>query len=54
MDEVCGELGKAPGTELVQQEVMAAGLLRPQYLLDALRSFTVYMTTDDGVRIKVV
>lgn len=54
MDEVCGELGKVPGTELVQQEVMAAGLLRPQYLLDALRSFTVYMTTDDGVRIKVV
>ncbi|TDR32423.1 type I restriction endonuclease [Aquamicrobium defluvii] len=54
MDEVCGELGKAPGTELVQQEVMAAGLLRPQYLLDALRAFTVYMTTDEGVRIKVV
>ncbi len=54
MDEVCSELGKAPGTELVKQEVLAAGLLRPQYLLDALRSFTVYMTTDDGVRIKVV
>ncbi len=53
-DEVCGEIGKAPGTELVQQEVLAAGLLRPAYLLDAMRSFTVYMTTDDGVRIKVV
>lgn len=53
-DEVCREIGKAPGTELVQQEVLAAGLLRPAYLLDALRSFTVYMTTDDGVRIKIV
>ncbi|RWA68017.1 type I restriction endonuclease [Mesorhizobium sp.] len=53
-EEVCHEIGKAPGTELVQQEVLAAGLLRPVYLLDALRSFTVYMTTDDGVRIKIV
>ncbi|CDZ54493.1 type I restriction endonuclease subunit R [Neorhizobium galegae] len=53
-DEVCREIGKAPGTELMQQEVLAAGLLRPAYLLDALRSFTVFMTTDDGVRIKVV
>ncbi len=53
-DEVCREIGKAPGTELVQQEVLAAGLLRPAYLLDAMRSFTVFMTTDDGVRIKVV
>ncbi|MBB2692256.1 UNVERIFIED_ORG: type I restriction enzyme R subunit [Rhizobium esperanzae] len=53
-DEVCGEIGKAPGTELMQQEVLAAGLLRPAYLLEALRSFTVFMTTDDGVRIKVV
>lgn len=53
-EEVCGEIGKAPGTELVQQEVLAAGLLRPAYLLDALRSFTVYMTTDEGVRIKIV
>lgn len=54
MDEVCHEIGKAPGTELVQQEVLAAGLLRPAYLLDALRSFTLFMTTDDGVRAKVV
>lgn len=53
-DEVCREIGKASGTELVQQEVLAAGLLRPAYLLDAMRSFTVFMTTDDGVRIKVV
>jgi type I restriction enzyme R subunit len=53
-DEVCREIGKAPGTELVQQEILTAGLLRPAYLLDALRSFTVFMTTDDGVRIKVV
>jgi type I restriction enzyme, R subunit len=53
-DEVCREIGKVPGTELVQQEVLTAGLLRPAYLLDALRSFTVYMTTDDGVRIKIV
>ncbi|MEI9409333.1 type I restriction endonuclease subunit R [Mesorhizobium salmacidum] len=53
-DEVCREIGKVPGNELVQQEVLAAGLLRPAYLLDALRSFIVYMTTDDGVRIKVV
>lgn len=53
-DEACREIGKASGTELAQQEVLAAGLLRPAYLLDALRSFTVYMTTDEGVRIKIV
>lgn len=54
MEQVRTELGKAPGTELVKQEILAAGLLRPTHLLDALRSFTVFMTTDDGVRIKVV
>lgn len=54
MDDVRTELGKTPGTELVKQEVLAAGLLRPSHLLDALRSFTVFMTTDEGVRIKVV
>lgn len=54
MDQVRAELGKAPGTELVKQEILTAGLLRPVHLLDALRSFTVFMTTDDGVRIKVV
>ena len=54
MDTVRGELGKAPGSELSEQEVLAAGLLRPSHLLDALRSFTLFMTTDDGVRIKVV
>lgn len=54
MGQVRGELGKAPGTELVQQEILAAGLLRPAHLLDALRSFTVFMTTDEGTRIKVV
>ena len=54
MEQVRNELGKAPGTELVKQEILAAGLLRPAHLLDALRSFTVFMTTDDGMRIKVV
>jgi type I restriction enzyme, R subunit len=54
MDQVRAELGKAPGIELVKQELLAAGLLRPAHLLDALRSFTVFMTTDEGVRIKIV
>ncbi len=54
IDQVRSELGKAQGSELVQQEILAAGLLRPAHLLDALRSFTVFMTTDDGIRIKVV
>ena len=54
MEQVRSELGKVPGTQLVQQEILAAGLLRPAHLLDALRSFTVFMNTDDGVRIKVV
>ncbi|MDP9412727.1 MAG: type I restriction endonuclease [Pseudomonadota bacterium] len=54
MEQVRTELSKTPGTELVKQEILAAGLLRPAHLLDALRSFTVFMTTDDGVRIKVV
>ena len=54
MEQVRDELGKAPGAELLKQEILAAGLLRPAHLLDALRSFTVFMTTDDGVRIKAV
>jgi type I restriction enzyme, R subunit len=54
IDQVRSELGKTLGSELVQQEILAAGLLRPTHLLDALRSFTVFTTTDDGVRIKIV
>ena len=54
MEQVRTEIGKAPGSELVQQETLAAGLLRPAHLLDALRSFTLFMTTDEGIRIKVV
>jgi type I restriction enzyme, R subunit len=54
IEQVRAEIGKALGSELVQQEILAAGLLRPEHLLDALRSFTVFMTTDDGVRIKAV
>jgi type I restriction enzyme R subunit len=54
MDQVRSELGKSPGAKLVKQEILTAGLLRPAHLLDALRSFTVFMTTDDGVQIKVV
>ena len=54
MEQVRNELGKAAVRELVQQEILAAGLLRPTHLLDALRSFTVFMTTDDGVRIKAI
>ena len=52
--QVRTELGKAAGVELVQQEVLAAGLLRPAHFLDALRSFTVFSTTEEGVRIKIV
>lgn len=54
MEQVRTELKKPPGAELVKQEILAAGLLRPSHLLDALRSFTVFTTTEDGVRIKVV
>ena len=54
MEQVRRELGKAPGAELVQQEILAAGLLRPAHLLDSVRCFTVFMTTDEGVRIKAV
>ena len=52
--QVRAELGKPAGVELVQQEVLAAGLLRPSHFLDALRSFTVFSTTEEGVRIKIV
>ncbi len=52
--KVRAELGKPAGVELFQQEVLAAGLLRPAHFLDALRSFTVFSTTEDGVRIKIV
>jgi len=54
MEQVRAELGRTPGAPLVAQELLVAGLLRPAHLLDALRSFTVFMTTDEGVRIKVV
>lgn len=54
MSLVREELGKSPGEGLTLQETLAAGLLRPSHLLDTLRSFTVFMTTDSGVRIKVI
>lgn len=52
--QVREELDKTPGAELTQQELLAAGLLRPAHLLDAMRCFTLFMTTDDGLRIKAV
>lgn len=52
--QVRAELGKPAGVELAQQDVLAAGLLRPAHFLDALRSFTVFSTTEDGARIKIV
>ncbi|WPL17937.1 Type-1 restriction enzyme R protein [Thiorhodovibrio winogradskyi] len=54
LKQVRGELRKAANAELVQQETLAAGLLRPAHLLDALRAFTVFMTTDEGLRIKAI
>ena len=50
MEQVRREIGKAASAEIVQQEILAAGLLRPAHLLDALRSFTVFLTMDEGVR----
>ena len=54
MSAVAAELGKPGGAMLQPQEVLAAGLLRPARLLDAIRSFTVFTTTDDGIRVKIV
>lgn len=51
-EQVRDEIGKPFGAELLPQEVLAGGLLRPAHLLDALQSFTVFMTTDDGERVK--
>ena len=50
-DEVARELGKTPNT-LKSQERLAAGMLRPERLLDILQNFILFKT-DDGKLIKV-
>ncbi|WP_371644365.1 HsdR family type I site-specific deoxyribonuclease [Streptomyces sp. NBC_00597] len=51
-DELATELGKSVSA-LTEQEVLAAGMLRPAQLLDIIRNFVVFMeidTADGGTR----
>ncbi len=51
-DDVAAELGKAPD-QLSSQEVLVAGMLRPEHLLDIVRNFTLQMAID-GRMVKIV
>lgn len=52
-DEVRREVRKSEDTGLSQQEMLVAGMLRPSHLLDIIRHFTLFMTTN-GRTAKVV
>lgn len=52
-EQVRKEIGKSGG-KLKSQEVLTAGLLRPQHLLDVLQNFTLFTQNDEGTLIKVV
>ena len=50
--EVCAELG---GKErLDEQELLAAGLLRPAHLLDIVQNFIIFMSLPTGKRVKAL
>jgi type I restriction enzyme R subunit len=53
--EVCGELdGRAADRELLPQEVLVAGVLRPAHLLRLVRDFMVDTGNSDHAPIKIV
>ena len=53
VDEVAASLGK-PVEAVTQQEVLTAGMLLPERLLDIVRHFTLFMETGSGRTIKLV
>ncbi len=53
VEEVAASLSK-PVEAVTQQEVLTAGMLAPQRLLDIVRHFTVFMETGPGRTVKIV
>lgn len=53
VDELAGTLGK-PADQVTQQEMLVAGMLAPERLLDIVRHFTTFVTLDSGNAVKVV
>ena len=51
--EVAASLGK-PADAVTQQELLAAGMLAPERLLDIVRHFTLFMEAGSGRTVKVV
>ena len=53
VDELAVSLGKS-ADEVTQQEILTAGMLAPERLLDIVRHFTLFMELDSGPTIKLV
>ena len=53
VEEVAASLGK-PAEALTQQEVLVAGMLAPERLLDIVRHFTVFKEVGSGRTVKLV
>ena len=53
IDEVAATLGK-PADAVTQQELLTAGMLAPERLLDIIRHFTLFMDLGAGRTIKLV
>ena len=53
IDDLALSLGESAG-DVTQQEVLTAGMLAPERLLDIVRHFTLFMELDSGPTIKLV
>ena len=53
VDDIAASLGKSPEA-LTQQELLVAGMLAPQRLLDIVRHFTLLMNLGSGRAVKIV
>ena len=53
VDEVAASLGK-PADAVTQQELLAAGMLSPERLLDIVRHFTLFVELGSGRTVKIV
>src|SRR5690606_17283127 len=53
LDDLAVPLDKTVG-ELTQQEILTAGMLAPERLLDIVRHFTLFMPLDSGPTVKLV
>jgi type I restriction enzyme R subunit len=53
IDELAASLGKS-ADDVTQQEVLTAGMLAPERLLDIVRHFTLFKELDSGPTIKLV